>query len=140
MNFKFKDWEFTLWDSDYANDLLFVAVSGADEYGWATPKSDLDIRLVWIPDIRQALSITSKGKNHQHQIDTERGIIDLSTYPMQNYLKLLCKGNGNTLENLFQKHLFSGQEMVKDIQQIVMGNLHIAFLFGLLWFPKERHG
>ena len=111
------------WDSKF-QDLLFVAVSGAHSYGWARDDSDLDVRFVWMPDLTQALSVIHRGRTRQF---TQKGV-DYAFYPVHEFLRLLVKGNGNCLENLFQKKLYQNEELVQQVQQVTIDNLHVAFL------------
>lgn len=124
MKFKYRGFDFDLWNSNYADDLLFIAVSGAHSYGWARDDSDLDVRLVWIPDLLQALSVIHRGKTKQSQHNN----IDLVSYPIHHFLKLLVKGNGNCLENLFQEKLHQNETLVQKLQKLTLENLHIGFL------------
>lgn len=124
MNFQYGNFNFDLWESKYANDLVFIAVSGAHSYGWARDDSDLDVRLVWMPDLMQALSVVHRGKTKQSQKDN----IDCTTYPIHHFLRLLVKGNGNCLENLFQEKLYENEKLVGELQKLTLENLHVGFL------------
>jgi len=129
MRFEYKGSKFDLWDSKYKDSLLFVAVSGSPSYGWDKEDSDIDIRLVWIENILQALAVRYGGKNNHGRTTLENGkVLCVDSKPMGRFLALLVKGNGNCLENLFQTHLHSNEKLVKEIQQLTMDNLHISFL------------
>jgi len=128
MKFKVRNIEFSLWDKKYSNDLLFIALSGSDAYGWAKKKSDIDTRLVWIPDILQALSIHYRGNIKHSKNEFDNGTVDLVQMPMYKFLDGLTKGNGNYLENLFQDKLVSQPKLVKELQQLTIENLHTSFL------------
>jgi len=129
MDFNYNNFTWT-YDSKYLHKLLFVAVSGSHSYGWVTKDSDLDVRYVWIPTIEQALSLRYRGKI-MHNIYNN---IDSTSIPLAHYLKLLMKGNGNFLENLFQHKLYENEELVKKLQGIVKGNLHIGYLHHYLGY------
>jgi len=113
----------------YINSVLFASLSGSDAYGWSKEDSDIDIRLVWIPNLSQALSVRYRGNNKESKIELENGIIvDLTKLPLYRFLGLLIKGNGNSLENLFQDKLISKDKLIKELQQLTLENLHIKFL------------
>jgi len=103
---------------------LFIAVSGSHAYGWARDDADLDIRLVWIPSLKQALSVKYRG----HTVESKNGPIDLTTTPLYHFLRLLVKGNGNSLENLFQEKLSARSVLVKELQELALENVHVGFL------------
>jgi len=130
MNFKFRDYEFYLDTKNIKLGTLFIAVSGSHPYGWGTPRADLDIRKVWIPDINQALSIEYRGNVKETKMPLDDGrVIDLVDIPLYRFLGTLSrKGNGNYLENLFQEKLWCMDKEVKEVQEIVMKNLHTGFL------------
>jgi len=108
--------------------------SRPDAYGWDTEKSDLDVRRVFFPDIKQALSVFYSCKTKQHREKTEAGIIDFTAYPIQNFIRLLAKGNGNALDNLFEAtgppypKLLIPEMKVAQLQKLVLENLHQGFL------------
>lgn len=123
MDFKYENFEFGI-DKLAMKGMLFVAVSGAHAYGWASEDSDLDIRQVWFPDIAQAVSVFFKAKT-KSWTNTN---MDFVSYPISSYLGLLAKGNGNIIENLFQEKLYQKRKMVKELQTIVLENLHVGIL------------
>lgn len=105
-------------------DVLFIAKSGADEYGWAKTDSDVDLRLVWVPPWKLAVSMKmrEKAKEVQHLR------IDYTAYSIHHFLGQLVKGNGNRLENLFQNKIFEDKEAVAELQKMAMENLHLGYL------------
>jgi len=123
MKFTYDKHEFQ-YDKNFLPSLLFMAVSGSHSYGWNRKDSDLDVRIVWMPSLLQALSVEHKGKSRHFIIDN----IDYEEKPLHNYLRLLVKGNGNALENLFQHKLYENKQKVDELQKITLTNLHKGFL------------
>ena len=123
MDFKYENFEFWI-DKLAMKGMLFIAVSGAHAYGWAREDSDLDIRQVWFPDLAQAVSVFFKAKTKSWTNDS----IDFMSYPISSYLGLLAKGNGNIAENLFQEKIYGKKRLVRELQKIVLENLHTGFL------------
>lgn len=129
MRFNYDKFNFNFWDSKYKNDLLFIAVSGSHAYGWTRKDSDLDIKMVWIPKILQALSIRNRGRIKEGELFTsKKHKVEYTNYPLHHFLGQLAKGNGNALENLFQEKLICKDKEVKEIQELTMENLHTGFL------------
>ena len=113
---------------DIGTKKLFMAVSGAHSYGWATDYSDLDVREVWLPTLLQSLSVCFRGKPKQTTPIFSSGDVDFVSYPIRNFLGLLVKGNGNCLENLYQPKLYEDKQLVDELKQLTMENLHKGFL------------
>jgi len=129
MKFQFDDCEFSLWDSKYEKDLFLVTVSGSHRFGWVKSDSDLDVKLVWIPDLMQALSVKYKGKNkHKRTEISNNKILCLESKPIVNFFYELTKGNGNNLEWLFMPPLHQKPEAVEEIKKLTIDNLHKGFL------------
>lgn len=132
-------------DKKCVEDALFIVVSGSHACGWNTAKSDLDVRRVYFPDIKQALSVFYRCRTKEHKHKTERGIIDTTEYPIQNFIGLLAKGNGNAVDNLFEADpdyppypkLHVDAVKVKQLQQIVLENLHKGFLMHCLGYDMS---
>lgn len=122
---KYKNFEFQFLDPE--DSVLFMAVSGAHSYGWLTPESDLDIRYVHVPPLKNVLSFY-KSLNTVQWKEKTKGVVDIASYPIQKFFRLLCKGNGNLLENLFQPHIIEKQRFVRELKRIVLQNLHIGYL------------
>jgi len=105
-------------------DVIFIAKSGADAYGWAKKDSDLDLRLVWCPNWILTVGLQRKEKAKQIQ----KLALDITHYTIHHFFNLLCKGNGNCLENLFQPKIFEDVEVVNELQKLSMENLHVGYL------------
>jgi hypothetical protein len=137
LNFDYANFKFSL---DIENDgTLFVAVSGAHAYGWPSESSDLDLRIVWRPSLWQSMSLFSKPRT----TNTQSNNLDITRYPLNEYLRLLAKGNGNAAENLFQVKLYVGAgrfDPIGDLQELVLNNLHDAFLkhYAGYWVSLEK--
>jgi len=133
MKFEFDGFTFQM-DKGCVNDALLIVVSGSHAYGWNTPQSDLDVRRVFFPDIQQALSVFYGCRTKEHKHKYERGLVETTDYPIQAFLRLLAKGNGNALDNLFEAtgppdpKLHVDTVKVKQLQKIVLSHLHLGFL------------
>lgn len=115
-------------DNDILDTTLFTAISGSHSFGWSTKDSDLDIRETWFPIQDEIMSPFWRPRTLQWKEKCKVGIIDFVSYPLDNYLRLLNKGNGNLLENLFQPKMYAKTNLVKELQNIVIKNIHKGFL------------
>jgi len=128
MEFEYKNFKIDF-DKAFIKSCLMISVSGAHAYGWATAESDIDVISVWMPDISQVLSIQFRGQNKEEKIEVDnKKTMDYKSYPLYNFMRLIIKGSGNAIENLFQDKLYSRDYLVKELQDIVMKNLHSKFL------------
>ncbi len=59
-------------------------------------------------------------------------MVEITDYPIQNFIGLLAKGNGNALDNLFQAEtetsIHTRTKEVNDLKQITLEYLHNGFL------------
>lgn len=136
---KYLDYEFYT-DKKSMESLLFISISGAHAYGWSTKESDLDIREVTVPRIQQLISPFFQMKTKswtEESLNGNKKIIDIVNYPIDHFLRLLNKGNGNTLDNLFQEKLIERTEEVKDLQDIVFEHLHQRFILHQIGYAKS---
>ncbi|RLF03882.1 MAG: hypothetical protein DRJ60_07900 [Thermoprotei archaeon] len=129
--FKYLDYKF-YFDKIVFKDSLFIVVSGSHAYGWNTENSDLDLVRVFYPTVRQALSVMFRCKNNHFKDKFNNKIVDCTEYPIQNFISLLSKGNGNVLDNLFQSSnnelcIIRQDKEVKELQKIVIDELHDGF-------------
>lgn len=106
----------------------------AHAYGWRRDDSDLDVRVVYFPDVQQALSVFWRASTKQHRHEN----VDFTEYPIQQYLRLLAKGNGNVLDNLFEEKLYEpNSQRTKRLQRIVLDGLHKGFLYHCLGYSSN---
>jgi len=114
-------------DNDILNTTLFTAISGSYSFGWSKKDSDLDIRETWFPLQNELMNPFWRPRTLQWKEKCEAGIIDFVSYPLNIYLQLLNKGNGNLLENLFQPKMYENTSLVKELQSIVRKNIHKGY-------------
>lgn len=125
MNIQYENFTLQMVNKKYVEkDCLFVCVSGSHSFGWATKNSDLDLRFVYFPKIELMISPFYKRRT-QSRIENN---IDITEYPIDHYLQLLVKGNGNAVDNLFEPKIAEQKEHVKTLQEIVKDSLHKGFI------------
>lgn len=125
-------------DNDFMNQrALFIAVSGSHAFGWNNDESDLDVRIVFCPNLGQLISPFYKCKTKEW-MDPHGGVIkDFCMYPIDHYLTLLNKGNGNALDNLFEPHLYEDKIFLPTLQKAVREHLHIGFVDHCIGYSRS---
>lgn len=104
--------------------LLFVTVSGAHLYGFASPDSDFDLRGCHVADTRSVLSFDPPNETHEvmhrpaHRGDVE---VDLVTHESLKYFRLLLKNNGYVLEQIFSPLVLFGSPDFDELKSIAKG-------------------
>jgi len=129
MIFQYQDFKYYL-DKTGIESSLFIAISGSHAYGWNRKDSDLDIRRVYFPNIQEVISSFFQAKPKKYKDN----LVDVTEYPVSHFLKLLSKGNGNCLDNLFEEKLYEKSKIVKELQEIVLENIHSGFIQHCLGF------
>lgn len=89
---------------EHPHQLLFVTVSGAHLYGFASHDSDIDLRGCHVARARDVLSLSPPNETHEvmHKPPPGQGLeVDLVTHDFKKYATLLLKNNGYVLEQIF---------------------------------------
>lgn len=125
MNLEYENFKLEMINEKYVkNNCLFICVSGSHSFGWAKKTSDLDLRFVFFPQLGQIVSPFFK----YHTVSRIEKDVDITEYPVDHYLQLLCKGNGNAVDNLFEPKLAEQKEHVQSLQEIVKDSIHRGFI------------
>jgi hypothetical protein len=79
---------------------------GSNLYGTTHPLSDLDIKLVFVPDVREIL--TQQTRDHYRQLPkkastakNQPGDVELEAFALHRYLSLVLEGQTTALDMLF---------------------------------------
>lgn len=81
--------------------LLFVTISGAHLYGFASPDSDYDLRGTHVLPVREVVGL-HPGRETIESSGVREGLeIDLVTHDVKKFFGLMLKKNGYVLEQLF---------------------------------------
>src|SRR5437660_8533548 len=81
--------------------LLFVTVSGAHLYGFASPDSDYDLRGVHLLPLREVVGLEHGRETIEVSAVRDGRQIDLVTHDARKFFRLLLKRNGYVLEQLY---------------------------------------
>ena len=130
--------KFELPDGFKKEDILFLSLSGSHCYGTSRPDSDVDLRGVYIPKLKDVVNIHPQGLMKTYTYNHYTDVIDIELKSLPNYLALLGKGNCNCLENLFQEKVYKN-EWVDDLQELVMTHgIHKGFVHSFKGFSISQ--
>lgn len=101
--------------------LLFVTISGAHLYGFASPDSDYDLRGVHLLPLRDVVGL-SPGRETIEQSQTLAGLeIDLVTHDARKFFTLLLRRNGYVLEQLYSPLVLHSTPQHAELCEIAAG-------------------
>jgi len=126
--------------------LLFVTISGAHLYGFASPDSDYDLRGTHMLSVRDVVGLYPGRETIQSSGVREGLEIDLVTHDVKKFFGLMLKKNGYVLEQLFSPlivHTTPAHAELKDLGQRCVTRHHAHHYLGFAetqWklFEKER--
>ena len=106
------------WAADLEVDSLFVTISGAHIYGFASPDSDVDLRGAHRLPLESVIGL----ENPKETVDFDgvhRGLeVDLVSHDIGKYLGLLVKNNGYILEQVFSPLIVSGHDFLDELRPL----------------------
>src|SRR3954469_19992249 len=118
--------------------LLFVTVSGAHLYGFSSPDSDYDLRGVHILPVRDIVGL-GEGQETVDFIKVYDGLeIDLATYDIRKFLKLLLGKNGNMLEILYSPLVFFTTPEHAELKALAMKCVTRYYAYHYLGFTNNQ--
>lgn len=126
--------------------LLFVTVSGAHLYGFASPDSDFDLRGAHILPLREVVGLSKPTETIDHTSLEEKLEIDLVTHDIHKYFTMLLKRNGYVLEQILSPlvlHTTPAHNMLKELCPACLTKHHAHHYLGFAqtqWrlFEKEH--
>jgi predicted nucleotidyltransferase len=112
--------------------LLFVTISGAHLYGFASPDSDFDLRGVHVLPPRELLGLV-RGPDTITEMTNEQLEVDLVTHDAVKFFELMLKRNGYVLEQLFSPllmHTTPAHEELKELGRRCITRHHAHHYLG----------
>lgn len=129
----------------------YKSIFGSHLYGLATPESDTDYRGFWVPPVNDLLTVDIRQKQSS---DMFPGETDTVMYRLDEFMRLLLKGNSSLLEILFNpqpedacfggvtplhiiqlRNVFSGKHFYKHFKGFAFAEYQKALC--QTRFPKE---
>lgn len=126
--------------------LLFVSISGAHLYGFPSPDSDYDLRGSHILPLEEIAGLLDRNETIEASRQEGDIELDLVTYDVEKYCRLLLQRNGNVLEQVYSPLIVETTSEHHELQKIVRGCItkhHAHHYLGLAknqWklFNKEQ--
>jgi hypothetical protein len=101
--------------------LLFVTVSGAHLYGFASADSDYDLRGCHVAPAPDVLRLSPPRETYE-VMDREGAVeMDLVTHDARKYFTLLLKNNGYVLEQVFSPLIVHGGPDFDELRELARG-------------------
>lgn len=111
----------------HPHPLMFVTLSGAHLYGFASPDSDFDLRGVHLLPPPALLGL-DRGTETVEEMIREPFEIDLVTHDAEKFFRLLLRPNGYVLEQLYSPLVLRTSPEHEELKEIAKGcitRLHI---------------
>lgn len=104
----------------HPHPLLFVTLSGAHLYGFASPDSDFDLRGVHILPPSALLGL-DRGPDTVEEMIRNPFEIDLVTHDVEKFFRLLLRPNGYVLEQLYSPLVLRTSPVHEELKEIARG-------------------
>ncbi|MFO0945447.1 MAG: nucleotidyltransferase domain-containing protein [Planctomycetota bacterium] len=101
--------------------LLFITVSGAHLYGFASEDSDYDLRGIHLLDTKRVLGLQSLKETVEVSKDVDGLEIDLVTHDAGKFFRMLLKRNGYVLEQIFSPLVLRGGPVLEELRVLAKG-------------------
>ena len=115
-NLNLKDWR--KWANTLDVDSLFVTISGAHIYGFASHDSDVDLRGTHRLPIEAILGLATPKETVDFSAMHQGLEVDLVSHDVGKYFGLLVKNNGYILEQVFSPLVVSGQGFLDELRPL----------------------
>lgn len=119
--------------ADQPYSLLFATISGAHLYGFPSQDSDYDLRGVHILPNSNILGLYEPKETIRSNKMIENIELDLVTYELTMFFKMLLKRDGNVLEQLYSPliiHTTPEHDTLKEIAKGCITKHHAFHYFG----------
>jgi predicted nucleotidyltransferase len=100
---------------------LFVTISGAHLYGFASPDSDFDVRGCHLMPLEAALSIAAQRETLEYSAIEEGREIDFVSHDASKFFRLMLKKNGYVMEQIFSPLVVVGGPDLDELRSIAGG-------------------
>ena len=101
--------------------LLFVTISGAHLYGFASADSDFDLRGVHLLPLANLLGLDLRDETVSREEVREGAEVDLVTHDARKFFGLLLKKNGYVLEQLLSPLVVHSGPGFEELRELAKG-------------------
>lgn len=104
--------------------LAFASVTGSYAYGCHSPSSDYDIHGVHLLSVQEILGLDQTCETIERKVehpgeDVEE--LDIATHDLRKCVRLLLKGNGNVLEDVYSPLVISSSSIHEELRDLGQG-------------------
>lgn len=104
-------------EEKYGIEVLYACETGSRAWGFPSPDSDYDVRMIYKHPVNWYLSLSEKKDNVEYMSDDKE--IDLTGWDIKKSLKLLHKSNASLLERIQSPIVYQQKEgFVKDYLEL----------------------
>lgn len=97
--------------------ILLAVETGSRAWGFASPDSDFDVRLIYVKDRDWYIKL-SEGKDHLSYM-SEDGELDLTGWELRKALRLLAKSNASLLERIQSPIVYMAKDgFAEEMQEL----------------------
>ena len=100
---------------------LFVTVSGAHLYGFASPDSDVDLRGAYVLPLTSIIGLNNPIETVKCSFEDSGCEIDLVVHDVKKFLSLLLNRNGYALEQLYSPLVVQGGTAFEELRVLGQG-------------------
>jgi len=110
---------------------LFLTVSGAHLYGFASPDSDFDLRGAHVLPLRRVLSLAPPSETLEYSGVRDGRELDVVSHDVRKFFGLMLRRNGYVMEQVFSPLVVAGGPALEELRDIARGcltrNLHYHY-------------
>lgn len=100
---------------------LFVTISGAHLYGFASPDSDFDLRSCHLLPLESVVSLAGGRETLEHSAIEDGREIDFVSHDAAKFFRLMLKKNGYVMEQVFSPIEVIGGSGLEALREIARG-------------------
>lgn len=102
-------------EAQYKVKILYARETGSRAWGFPSPDSDYDVRMIYAHDIDWYLSLSDKKDTIEFM--SEDGELDITGWDIKKSLKLMWKSNGALLERVQSPILYREEPGIQELLQ-----------------------
>jgi predicted nucleotidyltransferase len=118
--------------------LLFATLGGSYLYGFPSPDSDYDLRGAHILPLREVIGLREPKDTIKHTAIYEGTEVDLVTYDIYKFFKLLLGKNGSALEAVYSPLVIHAAPEHEELKALVKGCLTRYYAYHYLGFANNQ--
>lgn len=100
---------------------LFITISGAHLYGFASPDSDFDVRGCHLMPLESALSIATPRETVEYTGIEDGREVDFVSHDAGKFFRLMLRKNGYVMEQVFSPLVVGGGADLEELRRIAAG-------------------